>query len=476
MARAGDATRDPDCETPGMTTLDLATSLTGSVHRPGDPAYADACTLFNAAIDRHPALVVRPRTPADVAAAIGSARTAGMALAIRGGGHSVSGASLCDDGLVIDMRSLDSIEVDAAARTAKVGGGCLTGAVDQALQAHGLATTLGRVTTTGVAGFTLGGGSNWLERRFGLAVDNLLAAEIVTADGELLSVDEEAHGELFWALRGGGGNFGAVTSLTFRVHHVGMATGGLLLHPAEQGVDLLRQVRDYMATAPDHISIAVLYLYGPDDPSIPEILRGKPTVATWLWHFGPVENAEAELRAIRTFGSPAADFVTSGPYADLNGSMDDPAGYRNYFTADHLGELTDEAIDVVHEHALRLPEGPGWTMLVPWGGAVARPEHDLPLANRDARWVIHPGAFWSDPAKDHEAAAWARSFREDLHPYSSGGVWLNFIGNEGDDRIRAAFGDANYRRLQAVKAAYDPENVFQSNHNVPPSSNGQPPG
>lgn len=455
-----------------MTTLDLTTRLAGSVHLPGDPAYDDACTLFNSAIVRRPGLVVRPSTTGDVAEAIRYARSAGMALAIRGGGHSVSGASLCDDGLVLDTRSLDSIEIDADAGTAKVGGGCLTGAVDQALQEHGLATTLGRVTTTGVAGFTLGGGSNWLERRFGLAVDNLLAAEIVTADGELLCVDDDTHPDLFWALRGGGGNFGCVTSLTFRLFPVGEATSGLVFYPAEQGVHVLRHGRDFMATAPDHISVAFAYLYGPDDPSFPEILRGKLSVATWLWHFGPTENAEAELRDIRNVGEPAVDFVTSGLYADLNGSMDDPPGFRNYFTADHLSDLTDEAINVVHEHALQLPEGPGWTFIVPWGGAVARPEHDLPLTNRDARWVVHPGAFWTDPAKDGESAAWARGFREALRPYSSGGVWLNFIGNEGDDRIRSAFGDTNYRRLQAVKAAYDPENVFRSNHNVPPTAEG----
>lgn len=452
-----------------MNSTSLITPrLQGVTYVPGEPEYEDTCTLFNAAIERRPAYVVRCRDAGDVAEAITLARGAGLPLAVRGGGHSVSGASLCDNGLILDVRALDTIEIDPVGRTATVGGGTLTGAVDQALQRHDLATTLGRVTTTGVAGFTLGGGSGWIERRFGFSTDNLLSADIVTAAGELVTADDETHSDLFWALRGGGGNYGVVTSMTFQAYPLGLATAGLVLYPAEQGIEVLRGVRDFMTGAPDHIAVAFLYLYGPDDPSIPESLRGEPMAASWTWHFGAPEQAESELREVRALGRPLADFVEQGPYADINGSMDDQPGFRNYFSADHLGELSDAAIDSIHDHALQLPEGPGWTLLVPWGGAVARPERPGPLANRDTAWVIHPGAFWSDPARDAEASGWVKSFREKLRPFSTGGVWLNFIGDEGELRIRSAFGDENYRRLQAVKAAYDPDNVFRSNHNVPP--------
>lgn len=451
----------------GLTTPRLE-SIT---HLPGDPAYADTCTLFNSAVDRRPALVVRCRDAGDVAEAIALARESGLPLAVRGGGHSVSGASLCNNGLVLDVRGLDSIEVDATEGTVTVGGGTLTGAVDRALQEHGLATTLGRVSTTGVAGFTLGGGSGWIERRFGFSTDNLLSAEIVTATGELVSANDESHSDLFWAIRGGGGNYGVVTSLTFRAYPLALATAGLVLYPAREGADVLRGVRDFMDGAPDHIAVAFAYLYGPEDPSIPESLRGRLMAASWIWHFGAPEHAESELREVRALGRPLADFVEQGPYADLNGSMDDPPGFRNYFSADHFDELSDAAIDTIHEHAHELPEGPGWTLLIPWGGAVGRPGRPSPLANRDAAWVIHQGAFWSDPARDAQARTWVKTFREKLRPFSSGGVWLNFIGDEGDMRIRSAFGDQNYGRLRAVKAVYDPDNVFRSNHNVPPLAN-----
>ena len=438
------------------------------LHVAGSAAYVDTCTLFNSAIERHPVYVVRCRDAMDIAAGIRFARESGLPLAVRSGGHSVSGASLCDDGVVLDIRALDSVEVDPSTRTVTAGGGAQTGAIDRALQAHGLATTLGRVSTTGVAGFTLGGGSGWTERRFGFSIDNLLSAELVTANGELVTANDETNSDLFWALRGGGGNYGVVTSLTFRAYPLGLATSGLVLYPAIDGAQILRGVRDFMRSAPDHISVAFAYLYGPDDPSIPESLRGQLMAASWIWHLGEAGNAESELRQVRSLGTPLADFVEQGPYAELNGAMDDPPGFRNYFSAEHLGDLSDAAIDIIHEHACGLPEGPGWTFLVPWGGAVGRPQRPNPLSNRDAAWVIHPGAFWSDPAKDDEAAAWVRSYKEKLRPFTTGGVWLNWIGDEGDARIRAAFGDDNYHRLQDIKGRYDPDNVFRASHNVTP--------
>lgn len=436
------------------------------IHTAGDDQYVDTCRLFNSAVDKHPAYVVRCRDTEDVVDAIAFARGAGLELAVRSGGHSVSGASLCDGGVVVDVRGLNAVHVDPATLTVTIGGGATTCQADAALQSHGLATTLGRVSSTGVAGFTLGGGSGWAERKLGFSTDNLLAATLVTADGQVVTADDETEPELFWALRGGGGNFGAVTSMTFRAHPQGLATSGLVLYPASDGATILRGVRDFMLDAPDHISIAFAYLYGPDDPSVPESLRGELMAASWVWHLGDPVKAEEELSWVRSMGNPQADWVEQGPYAARNGSMDDPPGYRNYFSSDHIGELTDEAIDAIHEHAQRMPEGPGWTFLVPWGGAVSRPTRPGPLANRDAAWVIHPGAFWEDPSRDGDAAGWVRAYKDQLRPFTTGGVWLNFIGDEGEERIKAAFGVESFNRLRAIKRRYDPENLFRANHNL----------
>jgi FAD/FMN-containing dehydrogenase len=454
-----------------MTPTDtLQSRLDGDVFEPGDREYIDACTLFNAAIVRKPALVCRCTSASDIVEALRHARAHDLPVAIRSGGHSAAGWSLCDDGVVLDMRSFDAISIDPRGRTARVGGGCLTGAFDRATQAHGLATTTGRVSTTGLAGFTLGGGSGWLERRFGFAVDNLLAVELVTADGDLIVADHDTHPDLFWAVRGGGGNFGVVTSLTYRLHHVGpTVTAGLLLYDGERGADVLRHLRDLTDDAPDELAAGFAYIYGPEDESIPERLRGRLAAAVMVCHSGPLDEAERELRPLRAFGPPLADFVEPMAYTDWQCAIDDPPGYRNYFTADHIDRLTDGAIDVIHQHSQRLPVGPGWTFLMRWGGAVARPPHPTPIANRNAAWVVHPGAFWSDPIHDAQATEWARSFRHDLGRFSSGGVWLNFVGDEGASRIRAAFGNQAYDRLQAVKTVYDPDNVFRSNHNVRPA-------
>jgi FAD/FMN-containing dehydrogenase len=448
---------------------ELRELIQGAVFEPGDVGYVDACTLFNAVIERRPAMVVRPTSAADVAEAIRFARRHDLPLAVRSGGHSAAGWSLCDGGVVLDMRSIDTINVDPEARTAKVGGGCMTGAVDRACQAHGLATVTGRVSTTGIAGFTLGGGSGMLERRFGFAVDNLLAVDMVTADGALITADHETHSDLFWALRGGGGNFGVVTSLTFQLHPIEpVVTGGLLLHHADRGVELLHHLRSVMETAPEHLGVFMFYLYAPDDPAIPEDLRNKLAAGLMISHSGPPGSAEKELAALRAFGPPAADFVEETTWADLQCSIDDPPGYRNYMTSDHLIDLTDDAVNVIDRYAHKLPRGPGWVVVFCWGGAVNRPPSPTPL-NRDARWVVHPGAFWEDPTEDDTVRAWVRSFRSELRPHTTGSVWLNWVGDEGDARVRSAFGDDAYRTLQAVKEAYDPQNVFRSNHNIAPS-------
>ena len=453
----------------GTIAGELRTLTNCDVHEPGDTGYDDCRTLFNAAIDRHPAAVVRPAGVADVIAAVTFARDRGLPLSIRSGGHSAAGWSICDGGIVLDMRSIDDVDIDPDARTARVGGGCLTAKLDRASQEHGLAAVTGRVSTTGMAGFTLGGGSGMLERQYGFAVDNLLSVDLVTAAGDLITADDTTHSELFWALRGGGGNFGVVTAMTFRLHPMPpVVTGGLMLWPAEQAPALLRHLREVMTDAPAHVAVWAAYLYGPDDDSVPEHLRNRLGVVVNVAHTGSPGTAERDLAPLRSFAAPDADWVEETTWADLQCAIDDPPGYRNYMTSDHLTDLTDEAIDVIHEHAQSLPFGPGWIVLFNWGGAVTQPPSPTPIGNRDARWVVHPGVFWEDPAMDAEVGEWVRTLRAAIGPHTTGAVWLNWIGDEGEARVRAAFGEDNHRRLRAVKQLYDPANLFRANHNVAP--------
>jgi FAD/FMN-containing dehydrogenase len=450
----------------------LERSLAGRLIRPDGGDYDEARTLFNAMVDKRPAVIAQCAGPEDVAAALRLGRERGLEIAVRAGGHSVAGTSLCDDGLVIDVRPMRQVEVDPARHTARVGAGCTWSELDRATQEHGLATIGGRVSSTGVTGLTLGGGSGWLERRHGLACDNLVSVELVTADGAPITASEGEHPELFWALHGGGGNFGVVTALTFRLHPVGPEVlAGLLLYDAERGHDLLRLTRDFMADAPDEFGPALAYLTVPPEEELPAHLHDRLAAAIVLCYTGPVADGERLIEPFRALG-PEADLVGPVAYADFQCSIDDPPGYRNWWTAEYLHEVTDEAIDVIHAHALRTPTpAPAQSFIVPWGGAVARVGEDqTPLTQRDATWVVHPFALWADPADDDAVIGWARGFRDAVRPFASGGTYLNFIGDEGEDRVRAAFGQQKYRRLTAIKARYDPGNVFRGNQNIKPAA------
>jgi FAD/FMN-containing dehydrogenase len=455
------------------TSLDgLRTRLRGGVYEPGTPEYADACTLFNSMIERHPALVARCDGPDDVIAALAFARANGLEVAVRAGGHSVAGLSLIDGGLVLDVRGMKDIAVDAERRVARVGAGVTWAELDRATYAHGLATTGGRVSSTGVAGLTLGGGSGWLERKHGLASDNLLAIELVTADGERVRASEDEHPDLFWALRGGGGNFGVATAFEFRLHELeSEVLAGLALYPAGRGRELLALYRDVMLDAPEGLSLAFVYLTAPAEPDIPEHLHGRLAVAVAGMYAGPVEEGEEALRAIREFGPPDVDFFGPMPYPDFQCMIDDPPGYRNYWTAEHLGNMPDAAIEAIARRSEELPPGPAQLFIVSWGGAVARvSEDESPLSGRDATFVVHPFALWEDAADDERMIAWARAFREDLREFATGDVYLNFIGDEGQARLRAGYGPRSYERLARVKAEWDPENVFRASGNVAPSA------
>jgi FAD/FMN-containing dehydrogenase len=434
----------------------------------GTPEYADATTLNNAMIRRRPAVVARCASPADVADAIAYARGNGLALAVRAGGHSVAGLSLVDDGLVIDVRGMADVEVDVQRRVARVGGGATWSQFDRATQPYGLATTGGRVSTTGVAGLTLGGGSGWLERKHGLACDNLLAVELVTAEGEQVRASASEHPDLFWALRGGGGNFGVVTAFEFALHPVGHEVfAGLALYPAARGRELMTLFRDVMRDAPEGLSLAFLYLRAPAEEDVPEHLHGELVVAIAGMYAGPLDEGEEVLREIRA--DPLVDFFGPMPYADFQCMIDDPPGYRNYWTSEHLVDLPDAAIEAIAARSDAMPAGLSQLFMVSWGGAVARVGQDSsPLSARDARFVVHPFGMWEDPADDAVNIEWARGFRDDLAAYSTGAVYLNFVGDEGEARLRAGYGPGSYERLAWIKAVWDPDNVFRASGNVPP--------
>ena len=440
------------------------------LYEPGDPEYADTTTLNNAMIDRRPAYVARCTSPADVAGAIAFARSRRLPLAVRAGGHSVAGLSLVDDGVVIDVRDMAEVEVDPGRRVARVGAGATWSQFDRAAQPHGLATTGGRVSTTGVAGLTLGGGSGWLERKHGLACDNLLAVELVTADGAHVRASATQHPELFWALRGGGGNFGVVTAFEFRLHPVGREVlAGLALWPAARGRELMALYRDVMRDAREGLSLAFLYLHAPAEDGIPEHLHGELAVAIAGMYAGPIEEGREALRAIRE-RAPAADFFEPMPYADFQCLIDDPPGFRNWWTAEHLADLPDEAIDAIARRSEAMPAGSSQVFMVSWGGAVARVGQEAsPLSARNARFVVHPFGMWDDPADDAATIAWARGFRDDLAGFATGAVYLNFVGDEGEARLRAGYGPGSYERLAEVKADWDPENLFRASGNVPPA-------
>jgi FAD/FMN-containing dehydrogenase len=438
--------------------------------KPGDEGYDERRALFNTMIDKRPRLIAGCASPADVRTALETARADDLEVAVRAGGHSVAGMSSNDDGLVIDVRPMKSIEVDPGARRVRVGAGVTWGELDEATQRHGLATTGGRVSTTGVAGFTLGGGSGWLERSYGLACDNLVAVELVTADGREIRADADHHAELFWALHGGGGNFGVATTLEMRLHPVGpIVQAGLLAWPAARATEVARAFRDWASSAPDALGPALLLLTGPPEDFIPPHLQGRQLVAVGgVWAGDADEGAEYfdPMRAL----DPEVDLVSPMPYAEFQRMIDDPPGNRHYWSADYHDDLGDDALDAFVAGGLGAPSPLAQQLLLPWGGALARiPDDATPMTHREAAWVTHPFAVWQDPAEDRTNKDWVRRVRRELAPYTNGGVYLNFIGDEGPERVRHAYGQAKYNRLREVKAEYDPGNVFRGNQNIPPA-------
>jgi FAD/FMN-containing dehydrogenase len=446
----------------------------GSVLTERDATYDEARRVWNGAIDRPPAVIARGLDSSDVAAAIRYARDRDLRIAVRGGGHGVGGPATVDGGLVIDLSAMRGVHVDPAARRAWVGGGALWGDVDAATQAHGLATVGGIVTHTGVGGLTLGGGLGWLMRRHGLAVDNLRSVRLVTADGEALAVSEVEHPELFWALRGGGGNFGVVTSFEFALHPRGPVLAGPLAWALEDAPQVLRHYRDFIAQAPDELATIVVLRHAPAGDPFPPSLHGRPVclvIACWTGEHAAGERALAPLR---TFGRPLFDGIAARPYVELQSAFDAgaPHGWHCYWKSCELPALTDHTIDLLAEHASRIESPRSYIIMFHMGGAVARvPEDATAYSHREAVHNVNIDAVWLPVERDQaeRGPAWARAAYEALAPHQLG-VYVNFLGDEGQERVRSAYGDEKYQQLSEIKARYDPDNVFRLNQNIRPAA------
>ena len=444
----------------------------GEVLRPEDPGYDEARRLWNGAIDRRPAMIARCTGTADVMVGIGHARSSGLPLAVRGGGHNVAGTASCDGGIVLDLSPMKEVRVDPAAATAWAQPGLLWGELDQATQAAGLATTGGIVTHTGVAGLTLGGGIGWLMRKHGLTCDNLLAVELVTADGRLQRADEREHPELLWGIRGGGGNFGVVTGFRFRLHPVGpQVLAGPVFYAAEQTRQVLRGYRDWAMDAPDEVSTVVNLRLAPPLEIIPEQLHGVP-VATIVCCYAGADPAEGVrlLEPVRRLATPLLDLVTVKPYSAHQTTFDAtvPHGLHYYWKSHYLDELGDEAIDALVERAWSHRSPHSYTIMFQLGGAVRRvPDDATAFSGRGAGYALNINAAALDADECAQQTDWARGMWEATGRFSNG-VYMNFLGNEGGDRVRAAYGEAKYLRLAALKRAWDPDNLFRINQNITP--------
>lgn len=462
-------------QTYGMDVDAIRAAVTGTVALPGEPGYAEACSIWNGAIGRRPAVVARCRTAADVSAALGFARERGLEISVRGGGHGFAGFALCDGGLMVDLSPMRSVQVDAGAGRAVCGGGASWADVDGATQAHGLAVPGGFVSHTGIAGLTLGGGIGWLTRLAGLTCDNLVGAEVVTAAGDLLGTSESENEDLFWALRGGGGNFGVVTSFEYRLRPAGpLVHLGLMFWGVDRGAEALRLARDLARDLPDELSPFLAALNAPPEPFVPEEHHLAPGYALLVVGFGDEGEHTRVMAAAREALPPLFELVTPIPYAHLQQMFDAsaPWGAFGYEKALHLEDLDDAAIEVITEHWPRRSSPLSFVPIFPLGGAFARVAEDATAfgGSRRTRFVVNITAVTASPEAFAAEREWVRSFWSDLAPHAEGlGGYVNFMSDPDEDRVRAAYGSGKYERLAAVKARYDPANVFHLNANILPA-------
>ena len=436
-------------------------SFQGVLIRPADADYDSARRIWNASIDRRPGLIVRCTGLADVIAAVNFARDHELLVAIRGGGHNVGGRALCDGGMVIDLSRMKGIHVDAEAKRVRVQPGVLLGELDRETHVYGMAVPAGVVSRTGIAGLTLGGGVGWLVRKYGLTCDNVISFEIVTADGAVCRVSADEHPDLFWALRGGGGNFGVVTSFEFKLHPVSTVLGGMVVYPRERATELLKFFRDFTADAPDELGTYFGLINTPD---------GTPVTAFLTCYNGDLATGEKVLAPMRRAGSPLMDVIAPIPFPQMQTLLDAavPDGSQNYWKSAFLKDLNDDAIDTIVQHANQATSPMTAVLIEQYGGAASRVSPDATaFSQRQAQYDLGILAQWADRSDSDRHVAWARAFASAMTPHSAGGYLLNFLGEEGADTIRAAFG-TNYDRLVEVKTKYDPENFFRVNQNVLP--------
>jgi FAD/FMN-containing dehydrogenase len=443
---------------------ELAEEVSGSVLGPQDAGYDAARAVHNGLIDRRPALIVRCETVCDVAAALALARRAGLEVSIRGGGHNVAGRAVTDGGVMIDLAHMKAIAIDPERATATAEGGVRWGELNAAAAEHGLAVTGGAVSGTGIAGYTLGGGLGWLMAKYGLAADSLLAVELVTAEGDVLLVDAESHADLFWALRGGGGNFGIATSFTYRLHPLETIVGGLIAHPIDVAPELLRFYRDAVANVPDDLTVFAGLVHAPDG-------SGAKLSALVVFHTGDPAEAERDLEPFKTWGSPLMVEVGPMPYPVMNTLLDAgfPDGSLNYWLSSFTRGLPDELIDIAVERFATAPSPMTAILLEHFHGAVTRVgATETAVPHRDEGWNLLIPSVWTDAAESEANIAWSRETFAAMRPHLGSGRWLNYLGDDqAEDAIRAAYGP-NYERLREVKRRYDPDNIFHLNHNVVP--------
>ncbi len=448
-----------------MTSIDTARlQVTGSVITPSEPDYDEARAIHNGLVDRRPAVIVRAQTTDDVVAALAFARDAGLEVSVRGGGHNVAGRAVTEGGVMISLADMRKVTVDPERSTATAQGGATWADFNTATGEHGLAVTGGLISTTGIAGYTLGGGLGWLMSKYGLAADNLESVELVTAFGDVLQVDDASHPDLFWALRGGGGNFGVATSFTYRVHPVSQITGGLIAHPFDAAPDVLRFYREAAAGLPDDASVFAGLVHAPDG-------SGAKLAALVVFHLGEPDVAERDLEPFKSFGSPAVVEVGPMPYTVMNTILDEayPAGALNYWLSSFVDELSDPFIDTAVEQFAATPSPMNAILFEHFHGAVTRVgPTETAVPHRQPGWNILIPTEWMDPAETDANVAWTRETFAALRPHMATRRWLNYLGDDqADDAIRNAYGP-NYERLREVKRKYDPENVFRLNHNIAP--------
>jgi hypothetical protein len=451
-----------ECVLSGAAIDRFTSKLRGELLTSDHPEYDAVRRVWNGTVDKRPALIVRCTGTADVVACVRFAREHELLLSVRGGGHNIAGKSVCEGGLMIDLSRMSDISIDPQKRTARVQGGAKLGDMDRATQAHGLATTAGVVSTTGVAGLTLGGGMGRLGRKHGLACDNLISATVVTADAQVLSVSAVEHPDLFWALRGGGANLGIVTSFEFQLHPVGpIVYGGLVFYPVKQASEILKRFDAFCDSAPDEVRVEAVILTSPER---------EPVLAISTCCIGPLNEAERLLQPLRVLGSPLADHVAATSYLEIQAAADQifPTGMCFYWKSHFLKDLNEAAINTILAQFAKVLSPRSAIVLEQWGGAVARMPPDATAFNhRDVRYDFIPASVWTDRADSERQIAWVRQLWEATKPFGTGGVYVNNLGDEGEDRVLAAYG-ANYEKLAAVKANYDPLNLFRLNQNVQP--------